>query len=79
MLMCRVHYIKSRSNHLFFECPYSAQWEVLTRGILKDQYTVNWKGIINLLVGELELEQSEDVYHEIYSSINGTHHLEGTE
>ena len=37
--------------HLFFECPYSAQvWEALTKGILHDQYTVDWERIIRMLV-----------------------------
>ncbi|XP_009124343.1 uncharacterized protein LOC103849307 [Brassica rapa] len=37
-------------DHLFCECSYSAQdWEHLTKGILRDQYTKVWPGIVSLL------------------------------
>lgn len=38
------------TTHLFFECAYSAQvWEALMKGILQDQYSVNWENLIRLV------------------------------
>lgn len=36
-------------SHLFFDCAYSAQvWEALMKGVLEDQYTVNWERLVSL-------------------------------
>ena len=44
------HGIESH-NHLFFECPYTAVvWTKLTRGLLQQHFTMDWDGIIHLLV-----------------------------
>lgn len=37
-------------EHLFFECSYSAQiWETLMKGILSDQFTLNWEEVLRLM------------------------------
>ena len=38
-------------NHIFFECPYSAQlWEHLMKGILQRSFTVRWEDLLSFLM-----------------------------
>ncbi|XP_018474115.1 uncharacterized protein LOC130507406 [Raphanus sativus] len=40
-------------QHLFFECPYSAQvWEALMKGVMVDQYMGDWETLIRLIVDD---------------------------
>ena len=35
--------------HLFCQCPYSMQiWEALMKGVLRDQFTVDWESLVRL-------------------------------
>lgn len=48
------------TTHLFFECAYSAQvWKALMKGILQDQYSVNWENLIRLVTGRQSWDKTK--------------------
>ncbi|XP_019092186.1 PREDICTED: uncharacterized protein LOC109129064 [Camelina sativa] len=47
------HPLETR-EHLFFQCPFSAQvWEVLVQKLLSDKFTNHWQDIMYLLAGSI--------------------------
>lgn len=52
MLILHVCFVKPLEtiNHLFFKCPFSMKvWEALMKGVMKNQYTMEWASIIRLV------------------------------